>query len=120
MTMTTPTIDALAHHAARLSRRRTFLTLGGAVFAATPAANVEPVSAGKNKNNKKKNRGRGNGGDCKKREQQRCSADAAACKGTVQPLCNDLSAAECIAIRACCDECSAEGFLTCFVTVSQA
>lgn len=118
--MTTQTIDALAHHAARLSPRRSFLTLGGAVLVAAAVAAVEPVSARKNKNNKKKNRGKGNAGDCGKREQQRCSADAEACKVTVQPLCNDLSAAECIAIRACCDACSAEGFLTCLVAFNQA
>jgi hypothetical protein len=124
MTMTTPAIDALARQAARLSRRRSLLTLGGAVLAATTATAVEPVSARKHKNkrnNKKngKNGGKGNGGDCQKKEQQRCSNDAAACKAAVQPLCNADNIEECLAIQTCCEECSAGGFLTCLLATQQ-
>ncbi len=115
--MTTPTIDTLAHRAARFSRRRSLLTLGGAVIAATTAT-VEPGFAKKNKKNGRK----GNGGDCKKREQQRCSSDATACKATVQLLCNvDNPDVElCLLLQTCCEECSAGGFLTCAVPAPQA
>ena len=117
--MTTPTIDALAHHAARLSRRRSLLSFGGAVLAATTAAAVEPGLARKRRNNNrkknKKNGGKGNVGECQKQEEERCSNDAAACKATVQPLCNADNVADCIAIQTCCEECSAGGYLTCIL-----
>lgn len=124
--MTTPTIDTLAHHAARLSRRRTLLSLGGAVLAATTAVAAEPGYARKhkkNKHNRKRNQnngergngGKGNGGVCLNKEQERCSNDAAACKASVQPLCNADNVAECLAIQTCCEECSAGGFITCLL-----
>ncbi len=116
--MTTPAIDALAHRAARLSRRRSLLTLGGAVFAATAAAAVEPGSA----NKRKKNGRKGSGADCQTQEQQRCGNDATECKATVQILCTveDVGVQQCLAIRECCEECSAGGFLTCFRAAQQA
>jgi hypothetical protein len=122
--MTTPTIDALAHRAARLSRRRSLLTLGGAVLAATTATAIDPVSARKHNNNRNKkkngkNGGKGNGGDCQKKERQRCSNDATACKASVQPLCNADNVEQCLQIQTCCEECSAAGFLTCLLATQQ-
>lgn len=119
--MKTQPIDALALHAARLSRRRSLLTLGGALIAATTAS-VEPGSARnkhnsnrKNNNKNKKNGQKGKGADCQEREQQRCSADAAACQATAQFLCDveNVEVAQCLAVRTCCEECSAGGLLTC-------
>jgi hypothetical protein len=125
--MTTPTIDALALHAARLSRRRSLLTLGGAAMALATTAAVEPGYArnnNKNKNNNKhKKKGRKGKGpkapDCQEQEQQRCANDAAACKATLQPLCNQDNVAECLAIQTCCEQCSAGGFLTCLLGTNQ-
>ncbi|MFN8674878.1 MAG: hypothetical protein U0Z70_00745 [Thermomicrobiales bacterium] len=125
--MTTPTIDALAHRTARLSRRRSLFTLGGAVLAAATVVAAEPGLARKRRNNNKKNKnrkknrngGKGNGGICQKQEQERCSNDAAACKSTLQPLCNADNIAECTAIRTCCEECSAGGFLSCLAAAQQ-
>lgn len=118
--MTTPTIDALALHAARLSRRRSLLTLGGAAMALTAAAAVEPGYARKKNKNKNKNGRKGKGANCQKLEEERCANDTAACKATLQPLCNEDNVAECLAIQACCEQCSAGGFLTCLLAAQQA
>ncbi|MFN8662325.1 MAG: hypothetical protein U0075_10565 [Thermomicrobiales bacterium] len=115
MTMTTPTIDALALQTARLSRRRSLLTLGGTVIASVAATGVEPGLARKNR---QKDRS-GKGADCQKKEQQRCTNDVAACKATVQPLCNADNAEECLAIQTCCEECAAAGFLACLLAAQQ-
>lgn len=88
----------------RLSRRRSLLLLGGAV--ATTLTVAEPVAARKNRRQRK-------GADCQKRERQRCSNDAGACKASVLPLCSPLNPDGCLTIQACCEACSADGFLTC-------
>jgi hypothetical protein len=122
--MSTLTIDALAYQAARMSRRRSLLTLGGALAAATTGLAVEPGLARKRNNrNKNKNKGKngknGKGADCQKREKQRCNSDAAACKLTIEQFCNQDNVDQCIALQSCCDECSAGGFLTCFIARQQ-
>jgi hypothetical protein len=90
--------------AAAVSRRTSLLTLGGAALAASIATpDVSEAKKGK---------------DCKKKEKQRCSKDAAACKTTVIDVCEDEAA--CLAaLTPCCDECSANGFFTCFIAANQ-
>lgn len=52
------------------------------------------------------------GKTCKKKAKQRCSNDAATCRALVPGGCNNEPV--CIAaVVACCDACSANGFLTC-------
>ena len=120
--MKTQPIDALAQHTARLARRRLLLTLGGTLMAAKVAAAVEPGYARKRNNdhkNNRKNSGKGKGADCGKRENQRCIADAAACKASVQPLCSGGNITECLAIQTCCEQCSAGEFLACLADLQQ-
>jgi hypothetical protein len=70
-------------------------------------ANSAGVSGAKKKNGK----------DCKKKERQRCSSDAAACKAFVPVACE--GSADCIiAATLCCEECSADGFLTCLLAAT--
>lgn len=98
-------VDAVAREAVeQASRRKSILAMGLAVLAAG-AANAGVTGA------KKK------GTDCKKKEKQRCSRDAATCKPLVASNCGMLSPAGCLALQNCCDECSANGLMTCFVGV---
>lgn len=83
----------------RASRRQSMMALGMAVVAAG-ATNADVTEARKK------------GNTCKKREKKRCSNDAAACKPLVASICQ-LGPAECIAAQDCCDECSADGLVTC-------
>jgi hypothetical protein len=102
--MNTNAFDAITRRAAEgISRRRSLLTLGGAALAATIA--TPKLSEAKKKKGK----------DCKKKEKQRCSKDAAACKATIQPLCDPGDPATCLILQNCCEECSANGFLTCLI-----
>jgi hypothetical protein len=89
---------------AALSRRASLLTLGGAALAASV------TNAGVSEAKKK-------GKDCKKKEKQRCSNDAAACINTFLAVC-ELTPPECAALQACCDECSSDGVLTCLLAAS--
>jgi hypothetical protein len=88
-----------------ISRRSSLRTLGGAALAATMAS--PDVGAAKKK---KKNGDKG-----KDKEKKRCSKDAAACKDTIQPLCDPADPATCLIIQNCCEECSANGFLECLI-----
>jgi hypothetical protein len=86
-----------------VSRRSSLLTIGGAAAAATAISPV--VGDAKKKKNKDK---------CKKKEKQRCNNDAEECKDSVVLGCEGN--AECIAsLTPCCDTCSADGFLVCFI-----
>jgi hypothetical protein len=88
--------------AAAVSRRSSLVTLGGTALAASLA--MPGVSEAKKKKGK----------DCKKKEKQRCSNDTADCIATLQatPSCD----ATCVALLTpCCETCSANGFLTCFL-----
>jgi hypothetical protein len=91
-----------------ISRRSSLLSLGGAALAATMAA---PVVGEAKKKKKSGNKG-------KDKEKKRCSKDAAACKNTVQPLCDPADPAACLIIQNCCEECSANGFLECLILAS--
>lgn len=90
---------------AAVTRRTSLLTLGGAGLAASLA--MPQLGDAKKKKGK----------DCKKKEKQRCSSDAAACKQTVAIACQDP--AGCFEESLCCEECSASGFLTCLIAASQ-
>jgi hypothetical protein len=105
--MNTQSFDAVARRAAvGMSRRSSLVTLGGAAAGA--------LIAGPSASEAKKKKGK----DCKKKEKQRCSSDAAACKTTVQvALCPDAEPATCVAAQTCCDQCSANGFLTCLLAI---
>jgi hypothetical protein len=106
--MITTSVDASAREAVdRATRRKSLLAMGMAVLAAG-AANTGVTEAKKKK-----------GKDCKKKEKQRCSKDAAACRPQVAAICQ-LEPAECLAAQNCCDECSANGVLTCILALSPA
>ena len=52
------------------------------------------------------------GKKCKQNERRRCNADAETCKAQVLDACDGN--AECVlGANACCDTCSADGFVTC-------
>lgn len=87
-------------------RRQSLVALGLAVLSAGA------TSAGVTEAKKK-------GNTCKKKARRRCNNDADACKPKVASICG-LGPAECLAAVNCCDECSANGFLTCLVGVSGA
>jgi hypothetical protein len=89
------------------SRRISLLTLGAAVLAAGAAANAGVTEA------KKK------GKKCGQKEKQRCSNDAESCKASLVPTCQQVDPERCIALQACCDQCSANGFLTCVAALNQ-
>jgi hypothetical protein len=90
--------------AAAVSRRSSFLTLGGAALAATMAR--PDIGEAKKK-----------GKNCKKKEKQRCNNDTDACISTLTTAC--MGDATCIAeLTPCCETCSANGFLTCFIAAS--
>jgi hypothetical protein len=100
--MSTHAFDAVTRRAAAgRSRRRSLLTLSGAALAATIATPARSEAKQRK------------GPDCKQKEKQRCNSDAAACKATVNAIC-ELEPAQCAAMLACCETCSARGFLTCF------
>jgi hypothetical protein len=65
-----------------------------------------------------KKKGKKKGQDRKNKEKQRCSKDAAACKATVQTLCEPSDPATCLIIQNCCEECSANGFVECLILAS--
>jgi hypothetical protein len=100
--MRTWTLSPFTRQAAEaVSRRASLATLGGASLAA-----VRPdISAAENKKKK-------SGSDCKKKEKQRCANEAATCKPSVLANC-ELEPVQCLAVAACCDECSANGYWTC-------
>jgi hypothetical protein len=104
--MTPHAFDAITSRAAEgISRRRSLLTLGGAVLGATIARPT--VGEAKKKGNR-----------CKQKEKQRCSKDAAACKTTVQATqCGSIEPAQCTALQKCCDSCSANGFVICLTAL---
>jgi deoxyinosine 3'endonuclease (endonuclease V) len=100
--MTSPAWETVTRRAAgRLSRRASLLTFGSvALAAASPGVGVAK---------KKKS-----GDKCKKKEQQRCSKDAAACRNSAVLGCQgDDTCVE--LLQPCCDTCSANGFLVCFI-----
>jgi hypothetical protein len=104
--MSTQMFDALARRAAAgLSRRRSLFTLGGAALAATIA--IPELGQAKKKKGK----------DCKKKEKQRCNNDAADCISTLQAT-GDCDAVCLALLTPCCEECSANGFLICFLAAS--
>jgi hypothetical protein len=105
--MSMSAFDAFTREAAAgVSRRGSLLTLGGAALAAGV------TNAGVSEAKKKK------GKVCKKKEKQRCNNDAAACKTTLQPLCDPGDPAACLQAQACCEECSADGILTCLLAAT--
>ena len=97
------TVDVPAQEdAERASRRQSLMALGLAVLAAG-AANAGVTEAKK-------------GNSCKKKAKKRCNADAEACKPLVASICQ-MDPVTCLAAQNCCDECSANGFVTCLATV---
>ena len=104
--MTSEARSAFTRRAARtVSRRASLLSLGGAALATATRTD----SAAKRKS----------GNTCKKKEKQRCSNDAAACRNTVQLGCDPGDPTNCAAEQDCCDNCSANGFLTCLLLVNR-
>lgn len=98
--MRTGPFDTVTRHAgAAVSRRTSLLTLGVAPFAA--AATRPDISSAKKKS----------GIDCKKKEKQRCTNDAAACRATVTAVFCPGRADYCAKVLPSCDECTADGFL---------
>jgi hypothetical protein len=88
--------------AAAVSRRASLLSLGGAAVAATLAA--PSVGEAKKKS----------GNKCKKKEKNRCNNDTDACEATLTTAC--MGDTDCITLLTpCCETCSANGFLTCFI-----
>jgi len=59
------------------------------------------------------------GTDCGKKERQRCSADVATCRTVLLANCADEGGA-CERLATCCDACSADGLLTCLLTLQNA
>lgn len=105
--MSSSVVDTLARETIeQASRRKSLLALGMAVLAA--GATTAGVTEAKKK-----------GKSCKQKQKQRCSNDAAACKPQVAAICQ-LSPAQCLAAQNCCDQCSANGVLTCIVGISAA
>jgi hypothetical protein len=99
--MRTSAVDVVASETGEpASRRKSVLALGMAVLAAK-AVRPGVIQA------KKK------GKNCAKKEQQRCSNDALACKSSLATTCQQVDPARCVALLGCCDQCSATGFLTC-------
>jgi hypothetical protein len=105
--MSSPAFETITRLAAAARERGSLRALGGTTLAET--ATTAGVSAAK----KKKKKGK----DCKKKEKQRCNNDAAACKPTLAAICG-LTPAECFAAQLCCNECSADRFLTCLLAVT--
>lgn len=103
--MSIKAFDTVTHRALEgISRRRSLLTLGGAAIGAT-IARPSAIEA------KKK-------GTCRKKEQQRCTNDAAACRATVLVVCQPPDSDRCLALQDCCDSCSANGFATCLNSIA--
>jgi hypothetical protein len=98
------TLRAMTFHV--VTRRRSALALGGGILAARGA--FPGVSTARKKKSK----------SCKKQETQRCNTDAAACKNTVALGCAPGDPTDCAAEKACCDTCSANGFITCLLLVN--
>ena len=89
-----------------LTRRASLTALGG--LGAAGLATLEPLTAaGK--------------GSAKKKARKRCKKDATACIATLLTVCAQQPDAEdCIAsLTPCCETCSANGFLACFVDTIQ-
>jgi hypothetical protein len=103
--MSTNAFDALTREAAAgVSRRGSLLTLGSAALAASAASPDVGVAKKKGQN-------------CKKKEKQRCTNDAAACVAEAPAACQGN--ADCIAEAiSCCDTCSANEFLTCLIAAT--
>jgi hypothetical protein len=104
--MDTNAFDTVTRAAtAAVSRRGSLLMLGGAALGAAGAT----PSVGEAKKKK--------GKDCKKKAKQRCSNDTAACIAEAPVACE--GDAECIAdVIGCCNNCSANAFLTCLIAAS--
>jgi hypothetical protein len=101
-------LNAFTRNAASATSRRASLrSLGGAALAANAA--TRDVSGAKKKS----------GDKCKKKEKQRCSNDAAACKNTVALGCDPMDPTNCAAEKECCDTCSANAFITCLLLISR-
>lgn len=100
------TIDAIARRAANsTSRRASLLALGGAGLAAT-AARPSVTSAAKA------------GKKCKKKAKKKCKRDIAACRATLEEHCANIgNPAGCLLAQACCDSCSANGYVTCTLAI---
>lgn len=55
---------------------------------------------------------------CKKKTKKRCKQDTAACRATLEAYCATLpSPPACLVALACCDSCSANGYVTCTLAV---
>jgi ribonuclease HI len=102
--MNTLALEDLSRRAvAGISRRRSLVALGGAALGA--ALTRPGAGEAKKKGNK-----------CKDKEKKRCSNDVASCKAAIQALqCPKVDASLCAALQACCDSCSANGFLVCLL-----
>lgn len=88
--------------AAEMTRRHSLRALGGAALAATVIRQPQRTTA-------RRKRGK----TCQQREQQRCQQDFAACLNVV--LLNCPTPGACGASLACCETCSATGFIACAV-----
>ena len=96
--------DLTRQAAAAISRRGSLAALSGAALAA--AATRPDVSEAKK-----------GGQSCGKKQKKKCKNDAAACKNTLIGGCQGDQ--ECIAtLTPCCETCSANGFLTCFIAAN--
>jgi hypothetical protein len=101
--------SVMNHEVDTVSRRISLARLGVAL------ATAAVVVAGKVEAKKKKK----SGNACQKKERQRCSKDAAACRNTVQLGCAPSDPTNCAEEQACCDACTANGFLTCLLLLNE-
>jgi len=109
--MRTGPFDTVTRHAgAAVSRRTSLLSLGGAAMLAGASASGISVAKKKNKGN-----------TCKDKEKKRCNNDAQACRNTVATYCAiaECDPANALALQACCDTCSVDGFITCQIALTQ-
>lgn len=101
-TMNSDALNSLARKTgAALTRRASFLTLGGAAMAATiahPGVAAASDSA------------------FKRRLKKRCSQNRTRCTETVKTFCDNSE--DCIGVvTPCCDKCFSSGFFTCFLAI---
>ncbi|MFN8662159.1 MAG: hypothetical protein U0075_09730 [Thermomicrobiales bacterium] len=104
--MNTYALDTVSRRAAEaISRRRSLLAVSGAALGVTMARPLSSEAKG--------------GNTCKKKAKKQCANDAAACKTSVLALCDAPGSPQCVGLQACCESCSAAGFMTCLIEFQQ-
>ena len=105
--MNTYALDTISRRAAEaISRRRSLLAVTGAALGVTMARPLSSEAKG--------------GNSCKKKAKKQCANDATACKTSVLALCDQPGSPQCAGLQACCDSCSAAGFMTCLIQLQEA